>query len=153
MATTSRLDPRKKTEAYAVDVASAIVAACTVAPGIKIVDQGMFYVEMLIFFDYYIDGVLVINSGDGKNSQQQHIYFQCGNEKCEIDWPGPKEVFHTPNLLIRLPRVQWNVYHRQYRADVSRICAERPPCRQVGKYHAGQYDIGYFEGSLFRTGV
>lgn len=34
------LDPAKKTEAYTIDIVSAIAAACTVAPGIKIVDQG-----------------------------------------------------------------------------------------------------------------
>lgn len=70
MATTSRLDPRKKTEAYAVDVASAIIAACTVAPGIKIVDQGKFYVVLPVFFIIIVDYVMVNNSGDGENGQQ-----------------------------------------------------------------------------------
>ena len=37
---TSRLHPQKRTEAIGVDIASSIIAACAVAPGITIVDKG-----------------------------------------------------------------------------------------------------------------
>ncbi len=36
----SRLHPQKRTEAIGVDIASSIIAACAVAPGITIVDKG-----------------------------------------------------------------------------------------------------------------
>lgn len=37
-----RLDPNKRNNALLVDIASAAIAACAVAPGIKIVDQGKY---------------------------------------------------------------------------------------------------------------
>lgn len=44
-----RLHPQKRTEAIGVDIASSIIAACAVAPGITIVDKGKFLSNDLMY--------------------------------------------------------------------------------------------------------
>jgi hypothetical protein len=54
---TRQLDPNKRNKAVLVDVASASIAACAVAPGIKIVDQGKhcrIVSSCLEFCDFYV---------------------------------------------------------------------------------------------------